>query len=418
MSFITFNYNRNLIYAIIYWALEIISRSFMYFGWDKYFNIVINDAINEYIYVILLNISDLLAGFLVLYINYTMKKKGTIENNVENSDNNQRISQVNIIAGKGMKVPKSKFFIFKIILICSLSYLNRSSFFIFYQTNKNITHNDFNTKAPKDILIHLDIIFRYIFSILMFKTRVYNHHKFAIILICICFAILLPTDIISIGFDNLLTYKHIGITSYRGILFPLQDTIVKKVFIDDYVIPEFLMFIKGFGLFIIILIITPFLYFFVWINEGDIFSSEQSAGGIVLIIFLNIFQSFIKTYLLFKVIYNFSSQSVSFLVISESLTGNIAEIIKFFTSKNHDYHIVILLIDIIVILITTFATLIYDEILVIKKCGLDRNIAKEIRLRAKRDIYSIGILDDETVDEEEGEEEESKINSLSEDITE
>ena len=252
----------------------------------------------------------------------------------------------------------------------------------------------------------------------MFKTRVYNHHKFAIILICICFAILLPTDIISIGFDNLLTYKHIGITSYRGILFPLQDTIVKKVFIDDYVIPEFLMFIKGFGLFIIILIITPFLYFFVWINEGDIFSSEQSAGGIVLIIFLNIFQSFIKTYLLFKVIYNFSSQSVSFLVISESLTGNIAEIIKFFTSKNHDYYIAILLIDIIVILITTFATLIYDEILVIKKCGLDRNIAKEIRLRAKRDIYSIGILEDETIDEEEGEEEESKINSLSEDITE
>ena len=55
-----------------------------------------------------------------------------------------------------MKVPKSKFFIFKIILICSLSYLNRSSFFIFYQTNKNITHNDFNTKAPKDILIHLE----------------------------------------------------------------------------------------------------------------------------------------------------------------------------------------------------------------------------------------------------------------------
>ena len=130
MSFITFNYNRNLIYAIIYWSLEIISRSFMYFGWDKYFNIVINDAINEYIYVILLNISDLIAGFLVLYINYTMKKKGTIENNVENSDNNQRISQVNIISGKGMKVPKSKFFIFKIILICSLSYLNRSSFFI------------------------------------------------------------------------------------------------------------------------------------------------------------------------------------------------------------------------------------------------------------------------------------------------
>ena len=56
MSIIAFNYNKNLIYAIIYWALEIIIRSFIYFEWD-YFQIVKNsDAINEYIYMILLNI--------------------------------------------------------------------------------------------------------------------------------------------------------------------------------------------------------------------------------------------------------------------------------------------------------------------------------------------------------------------------
>ena len=75
MSFISFNYNKNLIYAIIYWTLEIIHRTFVYLSWNKYYNIVINDAINEYIYVILLNFSDLLAGFLVIYINCAMKKK-------------------------------------------------------------------------------------------------------------------------------------------------------------------------------------------------------------------------------------------------------------------------------------------------------------------------------------------------------
>ena len=416
MSFISFNYNKNLIYAIIYWTLEIIHRTFVYLSWNKYYNIVINDAINEYIYVILLNISDLLAGFLVIYINCVMKKKGTIEN-LENTINNPSASNLNIISGKGIKVPKSQFFIFKLILICLLSFLNRSSFFIFYQTNKDVTHNDIDFKLPKDILVHMDIIFRYIFSILMFKTKVYIHHTFSIILICIGFVILIPTDIWSIGFDNLTTYKHIAITSYRGISFPFQDTLVKKVFIDDYVIPEFLMFIKGVGLFIIILIITPFLYFFVWIDEGDIFSTEQSIGGIILIILIYIFQSFIRTYILFKVIYNLSSQSVSFLIISESLTGSIAEIIKFCISEDHEYNIATLIIDIIVILITTFATLIYDEILVLKICGLNKNIAREIRLRAKTDLYSIGILEDETV-EEEVEEEESKMNSLSEDITE
>ena len=131
MSFISFNYNKNLIYAIIYWTLEIIHRTFVYLSWNKYYNIVINDAINEYIYVILLNISDLLAGFLVIYINCVMKKKGTIEN-LENTINNPSASNLNIISGKGIKVPKSQFFIFKLILICLLSYLNRSSFFLFY----------------------------------------------------------------------------------------------------------------------------------------------------------------------------------------------------------------------------------------------------------------------------------------------
>jgi hypothetical protein len=121
MSFISFNYNKNLIYAIIYWTLEIIHRTFMYLGWNKYYNIVINDAINEYIYVILLNISDLLAGLLVIYINCAMKKKGTIEN-LENTINNPSASNLNIISGKGIKVPKSQFFIFKLILICLLSF--------------------------------------------------------------------------------------------------------------------------------------------------------------------------------------------------------------------------------------------------------------------------------------------------------
>ena len=47
MSFITFNYNKNLIYAIIYWALEIVYRAFMYLQWN-YFSILKRDSTNEY----------------------------------------------------------------------------------------------------------------------------------------------------------------------------------------------------------------------------------------------------------------------------------------------------------------------------------------------------------------------------------
>ena len=410
MSFITFNYNKNLKYAIIYWALEIITRSFMYLKWDQYYNIVINDAINEYIYVILLNISDLLAGFLVLYIKCSLKKKNIIQN-TENSDNNQRNSKIEIIEGKGKVVPKSRSFIYKIIFICAIDYLNRLAFFIFYQTNSEANHDNISHKALKDIIIHLDIIARYFFSILILKAKVYKHHKLAIIIICIGFIILIPNDIISIGIENMtLTYIYIGTISYRGILFPLQDTIVKKLFIEDYIMSEFFMLLRGFGEFIIIVIVTPFLYFFVWKNIDDIFSTNQNLGFIILIMLVYILQSFIKAYLLIKVIYYFSSQSVSFLVISEAITGSIAEIIKFFISENYDYHIFTSSIEIIVVLISTFGTLIYDEILIINKWGFDTNVAAKIRSRARSDVYSIGYFENESSEIEE----DSKTSSLSE----
>ena len=75
MSLIKFNYNRNLIYAIIYWALEIIYRILIYFNWNYFRIIEKNDAMNEYIYLILLNIADLLAGFLVIYIQCSLRKE-------------------------------------------------------------------------------------------------------------------------------------------------------------------------------------------------------------------------------------------------------------------------------------------------------------------------------------------------------
>ena len=63
MSFISFNYNKNLIYAIIYWALEIINRIIMYFEWG-YFELFEKDSINQYFFVLLYN-----TQMLILIIN-------------------------------------------------------------------------------------------------------------------------------------------------------------------------------------------------------------------------------------------------------------------------------------------------------------------------------------------------------------
>ena len=417
MSFISFNYNKNLIYAIIYWALEIINRIIMYFEWG-YFELFEKDSINQYFFVLLYNISDLLAGFLVLYINCSLKKKQKPK--VESGENKSFFNNIEIISGGEKRVHHSKNFIYKIILICLLDYISRSNYFIFYQIYQEATYENVSQKAQKDIIINSDIISRYILSIFFQKTKVFKHHKFSIIIISIGFLFLIPTDIISIhyftsGINEGLSYIYIAITFLRVILFPFEDVIVKKVFTDDYVIPELLMFLRGIGEFILILIITPIFYFFVWKNENNNFVFKNELTNAILMIIFYTLSSFIKAYVLLKVIYYFSSQSVSFLIISESITGSIYEIIKFFMSEKYDFKIVILLIEIVIIIITTFGTLIYDEIIVIRKWGLDKNVAKEIISRGESEINSIGLIVDE---DDEDNEEEKNINILLDNVYE
>ena len=414
MAFITFNYNKNLNYAIVYWALEIISRSFIYFEWE-YFRIVTDDAINEYIYLFLLNISDLLAGFFVLYINYSSKKK-----KVQHESDNETAMTVEFVSVRE-RYFTTKSFIYKIIIICCLNYLNNLTSFIFYSLVKKAKHENISYKVQTDIINHLDIISRYIFSIVLLENKVFKHHKFSIIVILIAFFILIPTDTISLHFfpkeqvNEFYTYMNIGFFCFRGVLFPFEDTLTKKVFTDDYAFPEFCMFLRGLGEFVLILIITPILYFTLW--SGKIIFNEN-LGKIALSIILYTLSSFIKEYLLMKVIYYFSSQSVSFLVISQSITGSICEIIKYFKSDESAIKSVFFIIEIIVILITMFGTLVYDEIIIIKKCGLDTNVATEISSRARSEINSISNFDDERTEDDNEEDEdidnmeESKLDLL------
>ena len=424
MALITFNYNKHLIYAIIYWAIEIIRRSFIYFQWEYFRIIEENDAINEYIYLILLNISDLLAGFLVIYIQYSIKKN----KNYDFSDTNTistivRVNTIEFTTIKESILRKSKKFFLKMAFICSLDYIDRLASFIFYQTNKGAEHENIDHKSSVDITNHLDIIFRYIFSFLFLKTKIFKHHKFSIAIICIAFIILIPTDIISIhhfsGENNVdikLTYIYIAIFCIRGILFPLEDTVVKKVFIEDYILPEHFMFFRGVGDFIIIIVISPVLYFSLY---ADVVFSFGDVTKIIITIILYILSSSIQAYLLIKVIYYFSSQSVSFLIISESVTGSICEIINYFISKDYENHLIILIIEILVIFVTTFGTLVYDEIIIIKKWGLEIDVAAEISSRASIEANRISIIEDENDDneeEEEYEEEETKENILPDSI--
>jgi hypothetical protein len=347
-----------------------------------------NYAVNEYIYLLLLNLSDLLSGFLVLYIQLSI------------SGNNNNINNT---------FYKTKSFFYAIILICLLDYISRSVFYIFYLTNDEAGNDDVSHKFQKDFVNNLDILMRYIFSIIILKNKIFKHHKFAIIIILITLPFMIPLDIFHIIFFNKedlhLTLINIGIVSIKAVLFPLEDTIVKKVYLNYYILPEYMMFVRGLGDFLIILIITPILYFSLGIKNIEFdFDSYK-----ILILLFYTLSSFIKAYLILKVIYFFSAQSVSFFVISESIGLSVGQLIKN-TDSGHPKSILLFIAEIIVILFTIFATLVYDEIIVIQKCDLDKNIVNEITRRSILETKSISILDngDDNISDEEDEIEKDK----------
>ena len=203
--------------------------------------------------------------------------------------------------------------------------------------------------------------------------------------------------------DTKITWIYIAILSIRAVLFPLEDIIIKKVFTIYYILPETLMFLRGLIVLIHIIIITPILYHHLKMTCSNEYDSSKISTNIKIIISY-IVATFSKAYLVLKVIYYFSSQSVSFLIIAESITGSITQIIKDIGSRNDKFYFIIM--EIIAILIVLFATLVYDEIIIIKKCEFDKNVATEIIKRANTEIEKLG----EIIIEDNGEGEDINVN--------
>ena len=380
MSFLSFNWDKHFIYAIIYWILEIFVRLFMYIRWD-YFKMSKSDVQNEYIYVILLNIADLLSGFLVLYTFCAFRN--TNKTKIFNIGKMNTTGSVQLIY-ENKEDYRSKYFFLKLLLICVLDYLSRSLYWISYAitgaTNENVSH-----QLQKDVVNTFDILMRYIFSILILKSVIHKHRVLSIIIIIFGFLLLLPADFLLITgepeIDMGKTLSYVGILAFRALLFPLSDTICKQLFADNYILPQNLMFSKALMEMIIIIILTPTLFFSFGLKWEIYFEVEN----IVTIIIYTLAAS-VKAYFLLKIIYHFSSQSVSFLVISESVTGSINEIIDFIKDPEKEAtDIILLILELIGILIIAFATLLYDEVIIIKKWNLDQNVKSGIISRAELD---------------------------------
>ena len=392
MSLITWNFDKNFIFVIIYWVLEIILRIGIYMKPDV-FKMAKDYVHNEYIIVMLNIISDLFAGFLVLYIKCASKSK-KINNKALKTQ-----SQSELIYTKLDKLKKN--FYIKFIIIVVLDYISRSRAWISYAITKAISEEIFHS-FKNNIKITLDIIMRYIFSIFILKIIVYKHRIFSMITIGIGFALLIINDILlmfygSDKYDIGKTLIFTGISSIIGLTYPLEDTFVKQIFLEDYLNPAKFQFYRGIAESILIAVITPILFFSFQIKLD---LGYYNLNIVIPTIIIRLLANFFKSYITLKIIYHYSSQSVSFLLISQSFGGSITRLIEIFIKGiGEEWKIIFILLEIISILIILFASLVYDEIIIINKWRFNENVKLGIINRGEIEMEVINTFRDSKLDD-------------------
>ena len=388
----SFNFNINLIYIIIYWILEIFIRITMSYE-PEYYTISNNPKDNEFMFIIFPVISKLFSGFIILYVYCVFRKNSS----------SAIINKNELIYENPIDNKINKYFFLKILFITCLELLSNCSYFIFFliidAEKEEVSH-----KSTKDVITLLDILVRYIFSICILKVRVFKHHMWSIYAMIFGFLLIVPFDICDIYYEEKMHKVYstsyviviFFLLAFKSVIYPLEDTYIKKFFNTYYILPENLLFYISICETIILTIFGLIFYISNTLKFDLILSPAVIITSIIYIL-----TTAVREYILIKIIYLFSSQSVSFLIISQNISVSLIDIINFIKEKdksNIQPHVYISFpFEIIALVIIIIATSVYDEIIIINRCGLNLNVKRGIIERAQLDIESTSV--DESFDE-------------------
>ena len=403
MSFLSLNCDKQFLYVIVYWVLEITFILIKRFEPD-YFVVFEDSAKNEYILALFATLSDLLSVILIIYTKIVSKSSRNIEDKENNNVN--EITGKNTLIYVGLKPILKKNFIKKAILLSFNSFISRSfnwlSYAIYSLTNYEV--KKIATYCGNDFVVTIDIIMRYIFSLFILKTVIYRHNFFSIIMIGTGAIILLISDFLVVQYSPISklmgpTMIYCSIIVLRGFSIPLEHMLVKQIFENNHIFPAAMQFIRGSMELIIMIIITPILYFSFCLNTDLDPRNYTSVIAVIVVMIFNTLKSFITSYIRLKIIYRFSIQSVSFLYISICLGGSIVKIYDYIIADKRpvDYTFYVLF-ELIGTLIVLFATLVYDEVIIVNKWGLNENVKLGIIKRGEEEDKKATIeLDDESL---------------------
>lgn len=385
LPFISFIFNHNYYYILLYWILEIIV-TLVQKSYPDYFILFKEASMNELTDVICKVLGDLLAGFLVLYTKCTMKftkkqlkKKNSkneiklIYNNIEKEKHNNSVC---------------------LIILISILHMTAVSVYFLFHLFIGTKENDNSTileNHQMDWLICVDFLLRHIFARIILKTSLYKHNKLSLYICSFGFFFMTVSDGFSIwnGNKDIKVLFFIFFIFPRVMLFSLADVLNKKILIDDFFLPQKLMFYRGGIELFLLLIIIPILYFTSKLNL-DIIQTDLSIKIIIKSLYIII--SFLKAFFLMKVIDIFTAQYVSFVVVAECFGSTLSysyQIIKTNIYNKQYIDLIQWIVDILSLIVILFGTLLYNEMIIINRYGLNKNTKNGLLISETKEMNSL-----------------------------
>ena len=395
MAFFSFSCQKSYFYLLGFWIIDFLISMHRMIYLPGEISSIESMKKSEFIYINLKTVSDLCAGFLILHTYIRMKKI------------NQKEEQKTVEKVKSILSRKNKYIL--IFLISLLEFICRSTDFFYL-----IIIKKFTIRAGEIAwLISVDFFARIFISRRVLKFRLFRHHYFSIVLIILGFFSMSICAFESISEYELNNWPYFIFIIIKNILLPLEDVYNKILLTDKFLLPHYLMFWRGLFncIFITLLglcIIVPGVIEYNF-NTPDEMNSNITIFLLHKIIFI-IF-SFCRAFIYLKVVDVFSPQHVAFCNAAFYLY-----LLILCRCKN-DKNILILIVDIFSLIVIIFATLIFNELIIINAFGFNQNTKKGFIKKEMLELQNINSLENHE-DEEDSEENEENSDSKRETLNE
>ena len=395
MAFFSFSCQKSYFYLLGFWIIDFLISMHRMIYLPGEISSIESMKKSEFIYINLKTVSDLCAGFLILHTYIRMKKI------------NQKEEQKTVEKVKSILSRKNKYML--IFLISLLEFICRSTDFFYL-----IIIKKFTIRAGEIAwLISVDFFARILISRRVLKFRLFRHHYFSIVLIILGFFSMSICAFESISEYELNNWPYFIFIIIKNILLPLEDVYNKILLTDKFLLPHYLMFWRGLFncIFLTLLglcIIVPGVIKYNF-NIPDEMNSNITIFLLHKIIFI-IF-SFCRAFIYLKVVDIFSPQHVAFCNAAFYLY-----LLILCRCKN-DKSILILIIDIFSLIVIIFATLIFNELIIINAFGFNQNTKKGFIKKEMLELQNINSLENHE-DEEDSEENEENSDSKRETLNE